>query len=175
MLDLASKKWAAMKHAYGSASNIPAALKNLREGPGPNQCEDEWEIMWGSVHHQGDVYDATYAVVPHLLSIALQSKEPVHWAFFAFPASVEVSRYKKLGPSNEPPLELATAYSSAWKKIPELINVAYLWEWDHLLGQSVAAALLCAKGQFRLADAMLELGPSTINEFFEWYFGVDGS
>ncbi|GAB2918292.1 hypothetical protein GCM10027280_01660 [Micromonospora polyrhachis] len=58
-----------MRHAYGSAAEVPGLLRNLAD-PDPAIREVALDQMYGAVHHQGDVYPCTVATIPFLLRIA---------------------------------------------------------------------------------------------------------
>jgi hypothetical protein len=74
MLTLDSARWKELRHAYGPAVDIPALLRAAAEKPLSHSYKDEpWFSLWSALAHQGSVYTASYAAVPHLLAIA-QSK-----------------------------------------------------------------------------------------------------
>jgi hypothetical protein len=54
--------WSALKHAYGSATDIPAILAALT----PDPRSEAWDELWGRICHQGTVYSASYAALPYL-------------------------------------------------------------------------------------------------------------
>ncbi|MEU0408245.1 HEAT repeat domain-containing protein [Streptomyces griseorubiginosus] len=60
--------WASLRHAYGSAEDVPALLRGLAS---TDRVERETALdgIYGAVHHQGDVYDSTLACVPFLLAL----------------------------------------------------------------------------------------------------------
>lgn len=58
--------WASLEHAYGSAEDVPEWIRGLID-PDPAVREESLDAMYGSVHHQGDVYDSTVAAVPFLI------------------------------------------------------------------------------------------------------------
>jgi hypothetical protein len=60
--------WAALRHAYGSAADVPGLLRGLASAD-PAERETALDGMYGAVHHQGDVYDSTLACVPFLLAL----------------------------------------------------------------------------------------------------------
>jgi hypothetical protein len=70
MIDLASGRWAELTHAYGKASDLPPLLSRLREVD-----QEALDAVFGSVCHQGSVYPASFAAVPHLVSAALEQPE----------------------------------------------------------------------------------------------------
>jgi hypothetical protein len=64
-LDLDSPRWKKLSHAYGSAEDIPGELQALREGD-----EEALDSLFGSILHQGTVYSASMAALPHLEAMA---------------------------------------------------------------------------------------------------------
>jgi hypothetical protein len=87
--DLETIDWAALRHAYGSAHNVPALLRQLATMPpagpyiaGDEESEltadtraDEWEAIYGFLCHQGTIYSASAAVVPFLRELLLAPGE----------------------------------------------------------------------------------------------------
>jgi hypothetical protein len=59
--------WSGLTHAYGSAENIPGLFARL----GGAEDDALWQELWGSLCHQGSVYDASWAAMPVLVDIAL--------------------------------------------------------------------------------------------------------
>jgi hypothetical protein len=58
--------WQSLEHAYGSAVDVPGWVRGLVD-PDPAVREESLDALHGAVHHQGDVYDSTVAVVPYLI------------------------------------------------------------------------------------------------------------
>jgi hypothetical protein len=58
--------WSRLTHAYGSAENIPGLFARL----GGTEDDEVWQELWGSLCHQGSVYDASWAAMPVLADIA---------------------------------------------------------------------------------------------------------
>ncbi|MET8152309.1 HEAT repeat domain-containing protein [Actinoplanes sp. NPDC049668] len=67
--------WESMTHAYGAATDVPAGLRGLVDAD-PAVREAALDFMYGSVHHQGDIYDSTLAAVPFLLRVAADRRPP---------------------------------------------------------------------------------------------------
>ncbi|MEV3970600.1 HEAT repeat domain-containing protein [Streptomyces sp. NPDC050698] len=63
--------WASLRHAYGSAEDVPGLLRGLASTD-PAERQTALDGMYGAVHHQGDVYDSTLACVPFLLALAVR-------------------------------------------------------------------------------------------------------
>jgi hypothetical protein len=71
MIDLGSSRWSELGHAYGTAGNVPGLLARLLSGDGSSVDE-----LFGSLCHQGSIYSASYAAVPHLVDIAARMPRP---------------------------------------------------------------------------------------------------
>ncbi|MFJ3776036.1 HEAT repeat domain-containing protein [Streptomyces sp. NPDC090075] len=67
--------WASLRHAYGSAEDVPGLLRGLAS-PDATEREVALDGMYGSVHHQGNVYDSTLACVPFLFALAARPEVP---------------------------------------------------------------------------------------------------
>ncbi len=67
--ELPAVPWSRFTHAYGPADDVPALLYAVAVGDAPTRKEAWWEL-WGNVHHQGTVYEATTPAVPFIASLA---------------------------------------------------------------------------------------------------------
>ncbi|GAA0629938.1 hypothetical protein GCM10009535_01610 [Streptomyces thermocarboxydovorans] len=67
--------WASMRHAYGSAEDVPLLLEGLASADAAER-ETALDGMYGAVHHQGNVYDSTLACVPFLFALAVREEVP---------------------------------------------------------------------------------------------------
>ncbi|MFE0515676.1 HEAT repeat domain-containing protein, partial [Streptomyces sp. NPDC058964] len=67
--------WASLRHAYGSAEDVPALLRGLASAD-PSERAMALDGMYGSVHHQGNVYDSTLACVPFLFGLLARAEVP---------------------------------------------------------------------------------------------------
>lgn len=74
--DLDQIPWKNLKHAYGSAEDVPDLLRKLRTAP-PRGGEGSplWHLF-GNIYHQGTVYEATPHAVPFLIELAADSDTP---------------------------------------------------------------------------------------------------
>ncbi|MFE2102515.1 HEAT repeat domain-containing protein [Streptomyces sp. NPDC059468] len=67
--------WASLHHAYGSAEDVPGWLRGLASADAAER-QTALDGMYGTVHHQGNVYDSTLACVPFLCSLAAREAVP---------------------------------------------------------------------------------------------------
>ncbi|MEU0971340.1 HEAT repeat domain-containing protein, partial [Streptomyces sp. NPDC005917] len=65
--------WPSLRHAYGSAEDVPGLLRGLASADVAER-EVALDGMYGSVHHQGNVYDSTLACVPFLFALASRAE-----------------------------------------------------------------------------------------------------
>lgn len=70
MLELDSPDWIGFRPAYGDATDVPSLFAELRAASSPDESDNADAELMNAVMHQGDVYAATYAIVPHLLKYA---------------------------------------------------------------------------------------------------------
>lgn len=101
MLSLESPRWAALDNAYADREDIPALLRRLTVRSKSEDDEEPWFSIWSALAHQGDVYSASFAAVPHI--VHLLSTDPIgaDQSFFHFPTWVEICRTKASVPIPE--------------------------------------------------------------------------
>ncbi len=69
MAALDAVPWPRLHHAYGPADDVPVHLYAATVGQAETRAAAWWEL-WGNVHHQGTVYEATVHAVPFIAAIA---------------------------------------------------------------------------------------------------------
>jgi hypothetical protein len=156
MLALNDPAWERLRHCYGPAGDIPDLLRTLAESPRQLAPDTEpWSSLWSSLCHQDDVYEASYAAVPHIVRIGCETTGPIDFSFFGLPAAIEVARQNGRGP--DVPEALAAPYRAAVTALADLValHLADGWDRDHLL--CACAALAVAKSDHAAADAIMNL------------------
>lgn len=80
---LADIDWRNLHHAYGSAEDVPDQLRSLAEG------DDSvlWDLF-GNIHHQGSVYEATAYAIPFLWRLLAAHGEVGHSGIAALLGSI---------------------------------------------------------------------------------------
>lgn len=157
MLALDDPRWTELHDAYGPAESIPALLARLAKSPAPalGARDEPWFTLWSSLCHQDDVYTASYAALPHIVSIGLDASGPIDFSFFQLPASIEVSRFKGRGP--EVPAYLGGAYRAGISMLMDCASAHRSDPWDRAMALSIAAAQAVAKGLYVEAEAIMNL------------------
>jgi hypothetical protein len=67
--------WEALYHAYGPAGDVPVLLRAVTVGDDATR-EAAWWELWGNIHHQGSVYEATLPAVAPLVALATWKAYP---------------------------------------------------------------------------------------------------
>ena len=58
--------WKQLRHAYGSAEDLPYLLRQMF----PDPSAPVWNELWSCLCHQDTVYSASFAALPVLLEMA---------------------------------------------------------------------------------------------------------
>jgi hypothetical protein len=170
MLPLNDPRWNDLQHAYGGAADIPELLRALETSTGPKKSyqDEPWYSLWSSLCHQGDVYTASYAAVPHVVEIARGATAPVDSSFLQLPTAIEVARRGGRGP--EVPAEYADDYHQAIVDLCEIVSLHRKAPWDQSMLLSAAAAQAVAKGHIDVAAALLNLDDAWIAKIIKCEF-----
>lgn len=166
MLSLDSPRWSTLTHAYGDASDIPNLLRQLEHLPSSEGDKEPWFSIWSSLAHQGDVYTASFAAVPHVVAFLASSPARADFSFFQFPAWVEICRRKQ---DISIPGDLAPAYWAALAELPALVAKAAESDWDESKLSCALAALAVAKGFPSVGEAVLEINSEIAEQFLQWH------
>lgn len=67
--------WSQIKHAYGSAEDLPGTLRKLRSED-PEERGEAYDELYGRIHHQGTRYEASAAAIPYLGELASDPTTP---------------------------------------------------------------------------------------------------
>jgi hypothetical protein len=121
--------------------------------------------IWSALAHQGDVYTASFAAVPHVIEALATDPLKASEDYFHFPAWMEICRRRK---GIDVPEDLKPAYFAALAKLPDLVCTAAKQEWRPEFLVCALSALAVSKNAPEIADAILELAPDTITEFQSW-------
>lgn len=112
--------------------------------------ETAWHELWEELHHQGDVGEASYACVPHLVRIHRKSGV-VDWNTYAIVAIIELARGKGTNP--EVPKWLEEDYLRAIRELAEM-GAVEIWRTEEpeavraILGVIAIARGLRTHGRF---------------------------
>ena len=167
MISLRDSRWHELRHAYGEATDIPALLEAIERDPSKSDSrEGPWFDLWSALYHQGDIYPASFAAVPHVVRILALVPNKACFDFFLFPASVEVKRYRSRVTVSA---DLASPYRDSLVQLPAIAAAASQRDWSGSLGRSILAAVAASKEQYSAAELLLEIEEADDSEVLKWY------
>lgn len=114
-ISLDSPRWPELRHAYGAAGDIPALLRQLPHAAvGGDYRTEPWYSLWSALCHQGDVYPASFAAVPHIVAAAEGRSEGDRADFLHLAGCIESYRHRPNAPALPP--DLRPAYEAAVRR-----------------------------------------------------------
>jgi hypothetical protein len=165
MLDLDSPRWSELEHAYGKAKNIPSFLAKLSDATETKIKKDAWFYLWSALAHQGEVYSASFASVPHIIQALKKNINNLDISYLSFPVWVEICRNNK---SINIPEDIAKDYFLSISELPKIIISAESRDWDEEFTVLAISSIALAKGFHAIAEAVQEMNSATAKEFLGW-------
>lgn len=107
-------RWTGLRGGYGIPYDPRDVLRALEAN---DDVPAVWQELWNELHHQGDVGEASYAAVPHLVRIHAV-RNVADWNTYALVATIELCRLAGRNPALPP--ELRGAYEAAWRRLVEI-------------------------------------------------------
>ena len=141
MLSFDDPRWRQLDGGYGGPYDPRKALLSLERG---TDVSAAWSELWEELHHQGDVGEASYAAVPHLVRIHSEL-DALDYNTYALAVVIEQARRRKRE-NPEMPSWLGPPYDAAWQALVDLglRDLRRASEVD--LIESIIASLSYAKG-----------------------------
>jgi hypothetical protein len=94
MMDLSDERWGSMCAGYRVPVDVRPLIRQLEAGATPAV----WHELWQELYHQGDVGEASYAAVPHLVRI-YRASGVRDWNTFAIAAVIDLARDNPRNPA----------------------------------------------------------------------------
>jgi hypothetical protein len=140
MLTLDDHRWGNLMGGYRIKCDPRPLLANLESG---RETESTWHELWDDLHHQGDVGEASYAAVPHLVRIYRKHDTP-DWNTYAIVAVIELAREK--GNNSAVPKWLADDYFSAIQELATMGAAEVLTAKSPEVFRAILGIIAIAKG-----------------------------
>ena len=154
MLDLRSPRWKELSHAYGSAQDIPTLLSQLKTAaPKKDYRSEPWFSLWSALCHQGDVYTASYAAVPHVMAIGLEKSTVERIDYLLLCASIEAQRHTNQAPAI--PTDIKLEYEQALQAGISMTVDCLTQDWSEEDFRVLFGALAIFRGQVPLGNMLL--------------------
>jgi hypothetical protein len=117
VLDFNDPRWDSLAHAYGSGRSLVPVLEAFARHA---EDDDTWEELVSSVFHQGTIYTASYAVVPHLVALAESRPEDSRFDLLYYAGRIAAAAEENAAPKI--PEFLATDYGNALERAARLTH-----------------------------------------------------
>jgi hypothetical protein len=132
MLSLDDSRWDGLTGGYKGPFDPRPLLAKLGS---ESDTAIVWHELWDELHHQGDVGEASYAAVPHIVSI-YRKRGIADWNAYAIVAIIELARTEGKNPAV--PEWLASDYFQAIQELAEIGSAEVL----RTEGQEAIGAML---------------------------------
>ncbi|MDQ8020792.1 MAG: hypothetical protein REI94_03070 [Moraxellaceae bacterium] len=146
--------WQQLHHAYGAAGDIPALLQRTETFPAETDWQAEpWFSLWSALYHQGDIYPASIAAVPQIVSTLSQAPSKATLSFFLLPASIAIADNDN---PVDAPAEMRESFANALAALGGFAAAALPTITDEHMAKAAQAAVLVSQGNFQQAGELLE-------------------
>ena len=139
MLAMDDERWVGLKGGYRMPIDTRILIKNLESGVDDAAA---WDALWEELHHQGDVGEASYATVPHLVRIYRESGT-IDWRTYAIVSTIELARTESGNP--EIPAWMRVDYFQALDELAELGTEQILKASDQTTSTSILGLIAIVK------------------------------
>jgi hypothetical protein len=140
MLALDDNRWTTLAGGYRTPLDPRALLSKLESG---QDAPAVWRELWNELHHQGDVGEASYAAVPHLVDISRRRRK-LDWNTYAMVAIIELARMEGSNPAL--PNWLESGYFRAIQELAEIGAGEVLRAEDPDTVRAILSVIAIAKG-----------------------------
>ena len=162
MLPLDDPRWPTLLGGRSVPYDPRGAFRQLEAG----EVDAGWGDLWDGLHHQGNVNQASFASVPHLVRIQLQ-RGRLDWNPYALVATIELARD---APENPPMLEwLRPSYDAALEDLFALAIREFSRAASPTEAQALLSVLALSKGDRRRARILLVYTDDELDEMTEMY------
>jgi hypothetical protein len=166
MLPLDDVRWSALADAYGAATGIPKLLLDAEKLPEDSGYNAEpYFSLWSALCHQGAVYSASYAALPHLVRIVEENPDKFRWTLLLLVHEIEVARAAGCGPPV--PDELDEPYQKALARVPAIASGLLSGDLTEVELRAILAACASAKGFASIGEVITELTPEITTRLLE--------
>ena len=167
MLSLNDERYGQYRSGYGIIYDVVPKIRELiNSGP----SKSFWNEIWEELYHQGDVGEASYAIVPYLVEYE-ESNKHLEENIYHFVVSVELASLEDRNPPI--PNELQFSYAKGVRKLPYIGMNKLKRGCSHSAVMLVASAMAVSLGHTILGRSYLDFGPDDALTFLENEYGYE--
>ena len=149
-MDLRDDRWTGLLGGYRVPYDPRKALLALERG---ESVDSAWNELWNELHHQGDVGEASFVAVPHLVRIHKLRGIP-DWNTYLIASIIELARDNPRNPKL--PADFEKPYETAWTQLVEIGLRALKLAEGLPLVTGIIGVLAIAKGQRTIGQLAIE-------------------
>lgn len=140
MLSFDDERWNNLTGGYKTLFDPRPSLRKLET---QQDIAAAWEELWGELHHQGDIGDASYAAVPELVRIH-RGQRVADWNLYAMVAIIELARTE----SHNPPVPdwLREEYVSSIQELAQMATKEILSAEESETKRAILSVIAIARG-----------------------------
>jgi hypothetical protein len=158
MLSFSDKRWEHLEGGYRAPFDPRPALSKLESNI---QQQEAWQELWENLHHQGDVGDASFAAVPHLVCLSTKHGNG-NWSTYALVATIELARGD--GSNPDVPHWLRQDYLQAIQDLAKLGASQILQAKSHEDIRTILSILALSKGARTHARFLLDYSDEELRD-----------
>ena len=158
MIGFDDNRWDGLAGGYRTAFDPRPLLIKLQS---QDDTKNVWQQLWEELHHQGDVGEASYAAVPHLVQLYRQ-QPTLEWNTYAIVAVIELARGQ--GGNPDIPTWLRDDYFQAVQDLASVACVEVLNANDTETVRAMLSIIAIAKGARNHARFLLEYSDEELVE-----------
>jgi hypothetical protein len=158
MFSMNDERWRDLAGGYRTRFDPRPLLRKLET---KTDEQATWEALWEELHHQGDVGEASYAAVPHIVRIYCERGLP-EWNTYAIVAVIDLARDKHSNP--DVPGWVREDYFAAIRSLAER-GAHDIWQVkDPEIVRAILSVLALATGARTHARFLLNYSPEELLE-----------
>ena len=150
MISLDDFHWTKLEGGYRMPFDPRPLLAKLESG---RDLDSTWRDLWDELHHQGDVGEASFAAVPHLVRI-YRSSGKIGWNTYAIVAIIELAR--NVGQNPDVPSWLSQDYFAAIRELAEIGAGEIMRSEDSDTSRAILSILALEHGLRTYAEILLK-------------------
>jgi hypothetical protein len=158
MLPLQDSRWAQLQGGYKVPYDASVPLRRMEDGL------MVWDELWQELHHQGDVGEASYAALPHIVRINT-AKSGRDWNLYALAATIEVERHR----AGNPPIPAWAEpdYRQAWHELVQLALADLATGCDTLALRAALSVVAIGRADLKLGALLNYVDTDEISDYVE--------
>ena len=166
MLSFDDPRWTQLTGGYRVLCDPRPLLQQLQAG---TKTDEAWHDLWEELHHQGDVGEASYAAVPHLVRIHRQ-RSLRDWNTYAMVGIIELARGEVVDAAHnkrknpEVPDWLKDDYFEAHRDLSEIGLKEFPSAQDPYLVRGILGILALHKGARTYARILLNYSEAEMSD-----------